>query len=344
MRESVGIASIGYYIPEKTLTSREMARISGIPLAVLEDKIGMMEKHVSDENEHPSDMGIAAARLALDKAGVNANQVGIIAYCGASFYDYRIWSPAARIQNALGAEDCYAFEVKNGCNGGNLGINICKSLLLSHKEKKYALVVCSEKLSPYIDYTDSNSLSLFMVGDGAAAALIEKSEIDAGEEAANRICSYASITEGSTADCVKVPLGGTRIPSPQHGDKRCGYICVQDPAGLDRIFSETYLENYVKVIERAVRMSRCSLSDIDLLFTNQVKRSLSQDIFRSVALGEEKTLTSIRDYGHMGTVDTLFNLARAWEGRMVKPGCLAVMASSGAGFTWAALALKFHRP
>lgn len=335
-RETVGIASIGYYIPKSTLTSSEMSKFSGIPLQVFKNNIGIEKKHIAATDEQPSDMGIHAAREAVHRAGIDAKEIGIIAYCGASFYDYRIWSPAARVQAALGADDCYAFEVKNGCNGGNLGINLCKNLALSHPEKKYALVVCSEKLSPFIDYTDPNSLSLFMVGDGAAAAVLKKGDAE------NQLLEYASLTDGSTVDCVKVPMGGTKLPYT-HGahDSRSKYICVDDPVRLDRILSQTYLDNYVKVITRAVHKSGYSTEDIDFLFTNQVKRSLSKDIFRSVGISEKNTLTSIEDYGHMGTVDTLFNLGRAMEQKLVKPGDLAVIASSGAGFTWAAMTVKF---
>lgn len=337
-KETVGIASIGYYIPENILTSSEMSSLSGIPLPVFLKKIGMEKKHIAAADEQPSDMGIRAAREAVARAGINPGEIGIIAYCGASFYDYRVWSPAARIQAALGADNCYAFEVKNGCNGGNLGVNLCKNLLLGDTEKEYALVVCSEKFSNSIDYTDPNSLSLFMVGDGAVAAVLKKGETT------NQLLNYASLTDGSTVDCVKVPMGGTRLPytAAPASANRLNYICVDDPEGLDRILSLTYLENYMKVIRRAAEKSGHSLKDIDFLFTNQVKRSLSRDIFQSVGLGEENTVTSIRDYGHMGTVDTLFNLGRAMEQGLMKPGCLAVIASSGAGFTWAAMALKFN--
>lgn len=334
--ETVGIASIGYYIPKAVLTSSEMSRLSGIPLHVFREKIGMEKKHVASPDEHPSDIGIRAAREALTRAGVDANQIGIIAYCGAGFYDYRIWSPAARIQAALGADNCYAFEVKNGCNGGNLGVNICKNLLMGDSEKEYALVVCSEKLSGSIDYTDPKSISLFMAGDGAAAAVLKKGDTN------NRLLDYASMTDGSTVDCVKVPLGGTRLPFSQGKfDKKQACISVDDPEGLEMILSQTYLQNYLKVIKRAVEKSGHSLEDIDFLFTNQVKRSLSENIFRAVGLTEKNTLSSIRDFGHMGTVDTLFNLGRAREQGLVKPGSLVVIASSGAGFTWAAMAVKF---
>ncbi len=335
-KETVGIASIGRYIPPGIMTSDEMSRRSGIPLHVFLEKIGMEQKHIAAEEEHPSEMGIRAARDAVQKAGLDPSEIDVLVYCGAGFYDYRIWSPAARIQSALGADNCYAFEIKNGCNGGNLGIDICKNLLLSDPDKKYALVVCSEKLSISVDYTDPNALSLYMVGDGAAAALLKKGE------ATNRLLSYVSLTEGSTVDCVKVPFGGTRKQYvPGISDDRLGYIRIDDPAGLDRILSQTYLENYVKVIKSALEKSGYTLKDIDLLLTNQIKRSLLEDILRRLDLTEEHTMVSIKDYGHMGTVDTLFNLSRALDAGRIGPGSLVVLASSGAGFTWAAMPMEF---
>lgn len=334
--ETVGIASIGCYIPPGIMTSDEMSRRSGIPLHVFLEKIGMEKKHVAAEEEHPSEMGIRAARDAVKKAGIDPKEIDLLVYCSAGFFDYRFWSPAARIQSSLGADNCYAFEIKNGCNGGNLGINVCKSLLLGDPEKKYGLVVCSEKLSISIDYTDPNSLSLYMMGDGAAAAILKKGEVT------NRLLSYVSLTEGSTVDCVKVPFGGTRSQHPPSAsEKRPSYIRIDDPAGLDRILSETYLENYVKVIKSALEKSGRTLNDVDLLLTNQVKRSLLEDILRSLDLTEDHTLTSIKDYGHMGTVDALFNLSRAMDGGRIGPGDLLVLASSGAGFTWAAMPMEF---
>jgi 3-oxoacyl-[acyl-carrier-protein] synthase-3 len=335
-KETVGIASIGCYIPSGIITSDEISRLSGIPVEVLLDKIGMERKHIAAEDEHPSEMGIMAAKEAVERAGIDPREIDVLIYCSAGFYDYRIWSPAAKVQSALGADDCYAFDVKNGCNGGNLGINICKSLLLDDPEKRYAMVVCSEKLSISVDYNDKRALSLYMVGDGAAAALLKK-----GEET-NRILTYVSVTEGSTVDSIKVPFGGTRWRHlSRTPDGGLGYIRIDDPTGLDHILSQTYLENYVKVIKSALEKSGRSIKDVDLLLTNQVKRSLLEDILQGLDLGWEDTITSMKDYGHMGTVDALFNLSRAIDSGRIGEGSLVVIASSGAGFTWSAMPMEF---
>jgi len=72
-RETVGIASIGSYIPPGTITSEEIARLSGIPAEVFIEKIGMERKHVAAEDEHPSEMGIRAAKEAVERAGIEGS-------------------------------------------------------------------------------------------------------------------------------------------------------------------------------------------------------------------------------------------------------------------------------
>jgi 3-oxoacyl-[acyl-carrier-protein] synthase III len=146
-KETVGIASLGYYIPSGILTSSEISQRSGVPLHVFSEYLGMEQKHIAAADEHPSEMGIKAADKAIKKAGIKAEDIAIVAYCGTGPCDYRFWSPAARISAALGINNSYAFEVRNGCNGGNLGLNICKNLLLDDTDREYALVICSEKLS-----------------------------------------------------------------------------------------------------------------------------------------------------------------------------------------------------
>lgn len=170
-KETVGIASLGYYVPSGILTSEEMSQLSNIPVSVFTEKIGMEKKHIAALDEHPSDMGLKAAHNAIEQLGIAPEEINIIAYCGAGHYDYRFWSPSAKIQHKIGAKNAFAFEVKNFCNGGNLGIHICSNMLLSNPNACYALVVCSDKLSSIINYSDPNSLSSFILADGAVAAI-----------------------------------------------------------------------------------------------------------------------------------------------------------------------------
>ena len=326
---------MGYYVPEGVMTSEEVAEVSGIPAHVYLDKIGMRRKHIASTDEHPADMGIKASRMALRNAGLDGSDIGIVVYCGAGFYDYRIWCPSARIQDAIGASDCFGFEVRNGCNGGNLGLNIAKHMLAQDPDKKHALVVCADKLSILADHSDRDSLSIHHLGDGAAAAIVSKGGTD------NAIGSYASVTDGSIVNRMMIPGGGTRRPFHRGIEMREAQFVVDDPKGLDDIFSNVYLRNYEKVIDRVLHLAGKDHQDIRFLFTNQVKKSLTADILKTIGLNEGQYMSTIAEYGHVGPTDTFFCLAKALENRMIEKGDLVVLASSGTGFTWGATTIQF---
>ncbi len=336
-KDTVGIAGLGYYLPPGIVTSSQMAAWSGIGEAVFTDKIGIARKHVAGPDEHPADMGIAAARRAIGDAGIAADEIDVIVYGGLGFYDYNFWSPAARIQGAIGAHRAYAFDIRNGCNGGNLGLAVCREILLGDPKKQYALVVAADKLSIAVNYADSTAISSFSFADGAAAAVLKKNH------PGNRLLAYTSVTDGTLADYVKVPCGGTRQPMTDAGARRedC-FLRVTDPAGLDGIFSRTYLKYYLAVIHDALETSGYTGRDIDHLFTNQVKKSITDSLLAELGLAEDQTMRTMKDFGHMGPVDTLFCLARARESGQIRPGDLVVLAGSAIGFTWAAMVLKYE--
>lgn len=335
--ETVGIASVGYYLPSGVLTSEEMAKLSNLPEMVFTEKIGINKKPIAAKDEHPSDMGIKAALKAIDNAEITAKEIDLIAYCGAGDYDYRFWSPAAKIQGEIGAENAFAFEVRNFCNSGNLGIHLCRNMLLADDELTYALIICSDKLSVLLDYTDLDCLSTFIFADGSAAAILKKGE------PSNQILAYHAMTNGKMADYLKVPLAGTKFPiDSTEIDKELSYLKVANPKELDNILSDVYLENYQKVIHKSLAKSGYSIDNVDFLFTNQVKKSLLQRILESLGLSNEQTFISLPENGHLGAVDTIFCLGKTLDSNKIKPGNLVVLASSAAGFSWAALTVKYN--
>lgn len=337
IEETVGIASVSYYIPSEVITSEHMANSANLPLSVLTEKIGMKQKHIADQNEHPSEMGFKAALSAINKAGISPEQLDIIAYCGAGHYDYRFWSPSAKIQAQLGANNAFTFEIKNFCNSGNLGIHICRNLLLSDLELSYALVICSDTLSRLVDHSDNNSPSLLMFADGAVAAILKKAE------KTNVILSYHAMTNGTLADEIKLSLGGTKVPiSAQNCKDYNQYIKIKDNHKLDYILSNFYLENYIKVIKKSISKSGYSIKNIDFLFTNQIKQSLFHNILDTLSLSTKNTIISLTEYGHMGSVDTLFCLGKALEDHRIQSNNIVVLASSATGFSWAAITIKYR--
>ncbi|MFA5222630.1 MAG: hypothetical protein WC391_10155, partial [Methanoregula sp.] len=118
-----------------------------------------------------------------------------------------------------------------------------------------------DKLSLAVNYSDKTAVSTFSFADGAVAAVLKK------DHPANQLLSYASISDGSLVDYVKVPCGGTRLPFTGSCSSRedC-YLRVTDPGALDGIFSRIYLKNYLAVIHDALKNSGYSVQDIDYFF------------------------------------------------------------------------------
>lgn len=331
--QSVGIKSIGYYLPDAVMTSHDMAQLSGIPASVFVEKIGIEQKPIAGADEHPSEMGTKAALDAIEKAGIAPSAIDLIIYCGAGDYDYRFWSPAAKIQHEIGAGNAFAFEVRNFCNSGNIGMHICRNMLLADSSYRYALIICSDKLSHLLNYSDPACLSTFIMADGAAAAVLEK------DHASNRILAYHGITDGSLADFLKIASGGTRTV---HNPNSChNLLCVDKPEQLDRIFSELYLKNYQSVVKASLDKSGYGLNDVHLLLTNQVKKSLAQQILAGLGLRPDQTEITLPRMGHLGPMDTLLGLAKCLEQGRISSGDIVVLASSAAGFSWAALTLQW---
>jgi 3-oxoacyl-[acyl-carrier-protein] synthase-3 len=333
---TVGIVAIGTAIPEGVVTSRDLEEKTGFPEHVFVDKIGIRQKPVASPGEHPSTLGAKAAQNALRQAQVSPEQIDLILYCGAGLYDYANWSPSAKIQHEIGAVNAYTYEVRNACNGGNLGLYLASRQMLADPDLNHALVVCSDTPSRVINYGDESLISMFAHGDGATAALLRKGE------PGNRILSYTGITEGSLADEIRLPLGGTRVPWTEESLAR-GYRHprIDDPDRLSEVFATIYVKNYVRVVREALRKCGRSVSEIDFLFTNQVKKSTLNAVFEALGLPLEKTCRTMERYGHLLSSDTLLGLEQTLARGEIREGNLVVLASSGAGFHWAATVVQY---
>ncbi|MEM5786884.1 MAG: 3-oxoacyl-[acyl-carrier-protein] synthase III C-terminal domain-containing protein [Syntrophobacteraceae bacterium] len=333
-KETVGIASIGCHIPAGTITSAEIAEAAGLPMEVLTEKIGMQRKPIAGAEETPSLMAADAARKALVKAGLHPHDLHIIISCGAAPQDFLHWSTAGKLQHMLGATNAFAFDVSNGCNGLNLGMQVAKEMLLGNSAYSHALVVTADKYSAFLNYSRVDDLSLFHLSDAAAAVILKKNETT------NRFVSYYQITEGSYSDQVRISAGGSAKPCS--GENHCRQtFSVEDPAELSRLLTEVYLKNYIQAIRKALEIGGYQEEDISYLLTNQVKLSTIKAILEAFGLPESRTLRSIADHGHMGGADTAYGLSRLLEEKRIDLGDLVVLASSATGFSWAATVLQF---
>ncbi|HLU11456.1 MAG TPA: 3-oxoacyl-ACP synthase, partial [Oceanobacillus sp.] len=127
----VGIAGIGTYFPSKLQTAADLVEPTGIPEAVLREKMGIRQRHIATEEETVTFMATRAAEKALAQAGISAQEVNVVISHGSEHKEHLVWNAASKIQHNLGANNAYAFEVYALCAGAPIAMNIARGMMQS---------------------------------------------------------------------------------------------------------------------------------------------------------------------------------------------------------------------
>ncbi len=328
--EVVGIVSWGTYFPQQYLSKGDLSRFTGIDEEIFSEKFGLQGKYRAAAEEHVSDMAVAACRDAMGDV-IDPAEIDIVIYFGSEYKDYHVWSVAADIQHRLGISDGYALELMSLCATGVLAFNTARALLLADDELETALVVAATKEENLIDYSDMSTRFMFNFGDGAAAAVLRKGHNH------NVILGSAAITDGQFSRDVLVPAGGSVLrPRPGLEVPPSDFMLrVPDIESMKDRLTPVTLNNFAKVIKRALTRSGLTVADIDFFGATHMKRSFYQEILQAINLDWDQTYYLER-YGHVQAADQIIILSEASRTGLLKDGDIVVLAGAGTGYTWSA--------
>lgn len=329
-----GIVGFGTYVPRDRISSEELARRANVPVERFTLGIGFDYVHVANDDEHPSTMGLAAAKEALAEAGLEGENLDLVIFVSGGDYDYRNWCPSTAIVRELGCHRAYSFEIRNGCAGGVLACNVATAMMDRDPSVNNALVVCADTLSRIVSPEIPECQPLLYFGDGAAAVVLRR------DHPRYQLLSFAEHTDGDLGDLLRIDAGGTRLPfTKEFRDWEKAYVRVDADVFAD-LMNRVYLKEYVSVINRAVERSGHALAEMEFVLMNQVKASLRQHILETIGMPQGHTYISLGEYGHMGPADSLFTMAMAHRSGLLPEGKLAILAASGLGFSWVASVLR----
>jgi 3-oxoacyl-[acyl-carrier-protein] synthase III len=330
---SGSIVSTGTYMPDRWMPASEIAELSGIPESVILDRFGLEGKHIAGDDDHVSTMSAWAGIQALERAGVDATEVDVVAYFGSKAMDYQVWSASPKVIDLIGASNAWALEMANVSCGGPVAIATAASILSGDPTISNILLVGGCRESHLIDYRNGRSRFMFNFGDGGAAALMSRSP--SGHE----VLGYRIISDGQFADDVAVYAGGTRLPaSHETVDRRAHYLDVHDPVSMKERLDPVSGANFLKVATEACERAGVSLSDIRLLPILHTKRSFHEWIVDNLGIPRERAVYIDRN-GHMSGLDTIVGLDLRQD--ELVPGDLVLMLSAGTGYTWAATVIRW---
>jgi 3-oxoacyl-[acyl-carrier-protein] synthase-3 len=332
---AVGIVSYATYLPETIQDAAYISSASGIPEAVVVEKLGIRQKRRASRADQTSAMAIAAARKALARADCDPLELDLVLYSGSMHKDFYVWSAACRIQEVLGAKNAYAFELAALCTTNVLALKVARDLMTADPRLRTVLICGGHRTADLINFKDPASRFLYNLSDGGSAMLLRR---DYGR---NRVLGSAFLTDGSQSENVVIPAGGTREPTSEKtlAAGKHTFTVVNPPAlkeTMDRI-SEEY---FVRVVRQAVEISGARPEEIAFLALNHMKPSMHRHLLNTLGLTPEQSVY-LEDYGHIGAPDQVLALELAEYAGKLHTGDLIVLASAGLGFTWGATAVRW---
>jgi 3-oxoacyl-[acyl-carrier-protein] synthase III len=321
------IVSTGRFSPERVVTNAELERIVETSDEWIRTRTGIRERRLADADMGVAQMGAAAAKVALERAGLGALDVDMILVSTAT-PDRLLPSTACDIQALLGATNAGAYDFASACSGFPYGLSLAAGHLASGSAET-VLLICTEKMSSIVDWTDRATCVLF--GDGAGAAVIQRANGDG-----RGVLSTYTRSDGTLADLLYRPAGGARIPLDIAVlDERQHYVRMAGP--------EVYkaaVRSMCEAADQALKKAGLAAEDIDLLVPHQANIRIIESTARYAGIPLDKVFVNVDRYGNMSSASIPVALDEAQEFGRLGPGSLALLVAFGAGFTWGAAAVR----
>lgn len=329
----IGIVSTGIYLPKRTMTAQQIADKAGLPVNVVVEKMGIKQKIVPGLEDHTCEMGIRAARRALEKARMNPSEIDAIIYIGEEHKEYPLWTSGIKLQEAIGAVNAWAFDIALRCGTTIMGLKLAKSLMNGDPAINTILLAGGYRNVDFINYENKRTRFMFNLGAGGGAILLKKGI------GTNVVLETDVITDGSFSEDVVVPVGGTKQPLTRE-NLDLYMLDVTDPEGMKQRLEQKSMANFLKVIRASLEKSGYSESDISYLALLHMKRSAHEYVLSELGLSLDQSIY-LENYGHIGQIDQILSLELAERAGKIKAGDVIVLVSAGIGYAWGATTLRW---
>lgn len=328
--ETVGIVSVGTYLPERVMTAAEIAAASGIPERVVVEKLGITRKHVAGPDDHPNEMAARAALDCLSLSPVPAGEIDVVLCTTEEWKEYLLWSAGIDLAHRIGAGRAWAMDVHMRCAGTVGAMKIARDMMRSDPEIRTVLIAGGYRVSDFIDFGNPRTSFMYNIGAGAGAMLLRR-----GWDR-NEVLGSHVIADGTLSRSVVVPGSGTVQDggTPAAGSRRS--FDVLEPELMKERLDERSMDNWVRCVDEALRKSGgLSRADLDFLNILLIKPSGHREMLERLGLRADQA-AYLGAIGHIGEQDTMFGIREGLAGGRLKDGNVMAIVAAGIGYVWAA--------
>lgn len=343
------IAGIGMYVPSNVFTNEDMTKYMDTSDAWIQERTGIKERRFANRNdETTATMGIEAAKVAIERAGITAQDIDFIIFATLS-PDYYFPGCGVLVQREMKMKEIGALDVRNQCSGFLYALSVGDQFIRGGMYKN-VLIIGSEKHSFAIDFnTRSRNVSVIF-GDGAGAVVLQPTE-----DESRGILSTHLHSDGNDAEILSIYNPGTHSNHWKKGladyneaeigelyeshamiDKGQNFPVMDGPA----VFKKAVVK-FPEVIMESLDNNGYSTADLSLLIPHQANLRISQYVQQKLKLKDEQVFNNIQKYGNTTAASVPIALCEAWQEGKIKQGDLVCLAAFGSGFTWASALMKW---
>ena len=325
--KNAGIIGMGHSYPEGILTNADLEKIVETSDEWITTRTGIKQRHKAAENEYTSQFGTAAAKKAIERAGLKPEDIDLIV-CATTTPDQIMPSTGALIQAQLGASNAAGMDVFAACSGFLYGLTMVESMIRT-EQIKYALVIGAEVLTKYVDYTDRSTCVIF--GDGAGAAVL--GPVNSGRG----ILATKIKSDGRYEEQLYAPGGGTKLGTTHKTiDDRLHFFKMKGNE-LFKVAVRSMAEISAEMIEKA----GLTVGDIDLVIPHQANQRITDAVASRLGVAEEKVYSNIAEHGNTSSASIPIAIDECVESGRIKEGSLVLLTAFGGGVTWGGTVLRF---
>ena len=323
----VRISGIGRYLPDRVVSNADLEEMVDTSDQWITERTGIKTRRISPKGEWAADMGAAAARVALERAGIHEGEVDVVIVSTAT-PDRLLPSTACDLQARLGVSNAFCFDLSAACSGWLYALSMAEGYLAAGRGE-VALVIAAEKMSGIVDWEDRATCVLF--GDGAGAAVVTRAEGDRG------ILSSHFRTDGNLSELLFRPGGGIAMPMSSEVLERKDHLVKM--AGRE-VFKAA-VRSMAESAEIALEKAGLTANDIDILIPHQANIRIIEATAKYAGIPMDKVFVNVDRYGNMSSATIPIALDEAQEQGLIGEGSNILTVAFGAGFTWGSVALRW---
>jgi 3-oxoacyl-[acyl-carrier-protein] synthase-3 len=324
----IGILGVGAYLPTRIMENAEWTQYVDTTDEWIVSRTGIRRRRIAAETETTVDLAANAARCALQRAGVTAEELAEIIVATDT---PEVASPdtAAFVQHRLGAREIPSYDLAgSGCAGFVQALDVARARVLLGRDP--ILVIGVELITRRMSWSDRNTAVL--CGAGAGAAVVSH-----GPRVAAILGAVAG-TDGSQAGILGLEVGGSRRPFSLEEAQRGGHKAVI--MNGKEVFREA-VRRMSAASRQVLAETGLSVSDLALVVPHQANLRIVQAVARSLDVPWEKVMCNVEEYGNMGSASIPVALWEAENAGRISAGDTVLLTSFGAGFHWAAMVVRY---